>query len=146
MFLSAPPVTVSSTAQRGRLHLLGRLLREVAGDRAVRDAAAGELRGAGGALAGPAGALLAVRLPAAAAHFAPGLGGGGALPGGGALRDHDLVDQRHVDLGGEDRVREVNGAGLLARRRDDVDASHQFPSRTAARTMTSPPRGPGTAP
>src|SRR6202000_1000715 len=69
-----------------------------------------------------------------------------ALPRGGALRDHDLVDQGHVDLGGEDRVRQFNGAGLLAGRRDDVDASHQFPSRTAARTMTSPPRGPGTAP
>ena len=65
------------------------------------------------------------------------------------LRDHDLVHQGHVHLGGEDRVRQLDGAGLLARlarRRDDVDAGHRVSSRTAERTMTSPPRGPGTAP
>src|SRR6202035_3712243 len=128
------------------LHLLRRLLCVVAGHRAVGDATAGELRRTGRTLTGPAGALLAVRLPAAAAHHAAGLGRVRALPRGGALRHHNLWDQLGVPRGGEERVRQLDGAGLVARRRHDVDGAHQFPSRAAERTTTSPPRGPGIAP
>src|SRR5215204_1977200 len=65
--------------------------------RAVDDATAGELRRAGRALAGAAGALLLVGLAATAADVAAGLGGVRALAGGGLLGHHDLVDQRDVD-------------------------------------------------
>ena len=68
-------------AQGGGLHLLRRPLGVVARLRAVDDATAGELRRAGRALAGPAGALLAVRLAATTADLAAGLGAC-ACPGG----------------------------------------------------------------
>ena len=58
------------TAQGGGLHLLRGLLRVVARLRAVDDATAGELRRAGRALTGAAGALLAVRLGATTADLA----------------------------------------------------------------------------
>src|SRR6202008_10495 len=62
---------------------------------------------------------------------------------------HDLVDQRHVDLGREDLLRQVDRLALGA---NDADGGHQAslpPSvrfRTALRTSTTRPRGPGTAP
>ena len=87
-----------SAAQRRRLHLLGRPLGVVARRGAVDRAAAGELRRAGRALTGAAGALLLVRLPATAADLAAGLGVVRALARRRELRDDDLVDQRDVGL------------------------------------------------
>ena len=112
------------TAQRGGLHLLRRLLRVRPRYGPVHDAAAGELRRPNGALPGPAGALLPVRLLPAAANVAAGLGGVGALPGRGLLRHDYLVDQRHVHLRVKDVRRQVDldlgagglGLGLLRRR------------------------------
>ena len=147
-------------AQGGRLHLLRRPLVVRARLRAVDDATAGELRRAGRALAGAAGALLLVGLAATAADLAAGLGGVGALAGGGQLGDDDLVDQRDVDLDVEDLGRQLDRAGLLAGRRQDVDRvddcgvarrsgfgrhDGHFPF-AAVRTRTRPPLGPGTAP
>ena len=73
-------------AQGGGLHLLGRALLVVARRRAVHHATAGELRSAGRALTGAAGALLLVRLAATAADLAAALGVVRALPGGSQLR------------------------------------------------------------
>src|SRR5258708_36265331 len=98
------------------------------------------------AVTGPAGAFLPVRLPAGAPDLTTGVGSVRALPGGGTLRDHDLVHQRNVDLGRENRVGQLSGASVLTRRRDDVDGAHQSPPRAGERTTTRPPRGPGTAP
>src|SRR5436309_4883606 len=136
-------------AQRGRLHLLRRLLRVRTRYRAVHDAAARVLRGAQGTLPRAACALLPVRLPAAAAHLAATLRGVRALPGRGLLRHHDLVDQRHVHLGGEDLVGEFHRLGLSAYHADRCHraTSPSVPSVLAAlRTSTTRPLGPGTAP
>src|SRR5262249_14345766 len=77
-------------AQRGGLHLLRRPLHVGTRLRAVHDAAARVLGRAERALAGPAGALLAVRLLAAAAHLAACPGGpppaAPPRPGGSAAR------------------------------------------------------------
>ena len=100
------------TAQGGGLHLLGGALVVAARLRAVDDATAGELRRAGRALAGAAGALLLVGLAATAAHLAAGLGGVRALTRSGLLGDDDLVDQRDVDLDVEDLGGEVDLDGL----------------------------------
>ena len=105
------------TAQGGGLHLLGGALAVVARRRAVDDATAGELRRADRALTGAAGALLLVRLAAAAADLAAGLGVVRALPGRGQLGHDDLVDQRDVDLDVEDLGGQLDRAGLRARRR-----------------------------
>src|SRR5690606_8991549 len=67
------PVGEGVTQGRG-LHLLRGPLRVVARLRAVDDATAGELRRTDRALTGAAGALLAVRLLAATADLAAGLG------------------------------------------------------------------------
>src|ERR1700691_5312497 len=121
-------------------------------DRAMRGAAARVLGRAEGTLARAAGALLPVGLLATAANLAAGLRGVRALPGGGLLRHHDLVDQRHVHLGGEDLLRQVYRLAALAGRRDDADFGHQasLPTccgvLTALRTNTTRPLGPGTAP
>ena len=142
------------SAKGGGDHLLGRALGVAARLRAVDDATTGELRRAGRALPGAAGALLLVGLAATAADVATALGGGGALAGGRLLRDHDLVDQRDVDLGVEDLRREVDlqdrggrGAGLrgslLGGRRHDQAS---FARLAAERRTSSPPLGPGTAP
>ena len=120
--------------------------------RAVHDATAGELRRAGRALTGAAGALLPVRLLAAAADLAAGLRGVRALAGGGELGHDDLVDQRHVGLDVEDLGGQLDRAVGLAGRRTDVNGRHEvrLPSAcsrlTAPRTRTVPPLGPGTAP
>src|SRR6185437_3125210 len=144
-----PWLSRSDSAPRGGLHLLRRPLRVGTRLRAVHDAAARVLGRAQRALAGPAGALLAVRLLAAAAHLAAGLGGVGTLAGRRLLRHHDLVDQRHVHLGGEDLVGEFHRLFLSAYH---ADRGHQatspsVPSVLAAlRTSTTRPLGPGTAP
>ena len=57
-------------------------------------ATAAVVRGADGALAGATGPLLAVRLPAAAADLAAGLGVVRADPTTGELGGHDLVEHR----------------------------------------------------
>src|SRR6516225_5221099 len=147
----AEPVRQRAAQGRG-LHLLRRPLHVGTRHRAVRRAAAGVLGRAERALAGPAGALLPVGLLTAAADLAAGLGRVGALPGRGLLGHHDLVDQRHVHLGGEDRLGQVDRLVALAGRRDDADCGHQASPprsegvRTALRTRTTRPLGPGTAP
>src|SRR6266496_1905642 len=144
-------------AQRGGLHLLRGALRIGPRHRAVHHAAAGELRCADRALAGPPGALLPVRLPAAAPDGAAGLGGMRALARGRLLRHHDLVDQRHVHLRVEDVGREVYRLAGVTGRGHDVDGAHcaslfadcppgSSGILTALRTRTRPPFGPGTAP
>src|SRR5262249_26790811 len=95
-------------------------------------------------------ALLPVRLLAAAADRAPGLGGVGALPGRRLLGHDHLVHQRDVDLDGEELRRELDVPAALAGRGDDLDRAH-LASFTAGclaalRTRTRLPRGPGTAP
>ena len=100
-------------AQSGRLHLLGRALLVGARLRAVDDAAAGELRGTGRTLAGAAGALLPVRLLAAATDLATGLRRRGALAGRGQLAHDDLVDQRDVQRDIEDLGRQLDLFGRL---------------------------------
>src|SRR5690606_34035481 len=123
-------------------------------DGPVDDAAAGELRGAQGALAGTTGALLLPGLLAAASHLGAGLGLVRALAGRSLLGDDHLVDQGHVGLHVEDRRRQLDGAGLLAGRVEHVDGQvrcHRAQASfagllTAERTSTRPPLGPGTAP
>ena len=100
------------TAQGGGLHLLGGPLGVVTRLRAVDDATAGELRGAGRALTGAAGALLAVGLAATTADLAAGLGGVRALTRGSQLGHDDLVDQRDVDLDVEDLGGQVSSDSL----------------------------------
>ena len=67
------------------------------------------------ALAGAAGALLAVRLPAAAADLAAGLGVVRAGPAAGQLGRHDLVQDGRVDRRGEELIAELDAADRLAR-------------------------------
>src|SRR5690606_23929843 len=97
-------------AQGGSLHLLGRPLGVVARLGAVHRTTAGELGRTDRTLAGPAGALLAVRLLTTTADLTAGLGGVRPLPACGLLGDHDLVDQRDVDLLREDLVRELDAS------------------------------------
>src|SRR5690606_18433754 len=123
--------------------------RVVARHGTVHDATTGELRRTGRALTGAAGALLAVRLLAATTDLATGLRLVRALTGSGQLRDDDLVDQRNADLlDVEDLRGELDGTGLVARRRKDVNSAHRLPQAplAAVRTRTRPPFGPGTAP
>src|SRR4029079_927856 len=99
--LVARPVGQGS-AQRGGLHLLGGALVVAARVRTVDDATAGELRRAGRALTGAAGALLLVGLATTTADLAATLGGVRALASSGLLGHHDLVHERDVDLDVED--------------------------------------------
>src|SRR6185369_690960 len=78
------------------------------------DAAARVVRRAAGALAGTAGALLAVRLGAAARDLAARLGVGRADAAAGQLRDDGLVHHGLVDRCREQGVGQVHGAGLGA--------------------------------
>ena len=82
--------------------------------RAEDDAAAGVVRCAARALAGAAGALLAIRLGAAAADLAAGLGVGGAGAATGQLGDDGLVQHGLVDRRREQRLGQVDRAGLGA--------------------------------
>src|SRR6266542_477625 len=111
--------------QRQDLLLLVDAQRVVARVRPEDHAAAGPLRGADGPLPGPPGALLAPGLLAAAAHLGPGLGRVRARPGGGELRAHHPVHDRHVDLHAEHLVGQVDGPGLPAAGAAHVDAGHQ---------------------
>ena len=135
----AGPVGEGAT-QSGGLHLLGGALVVAARVRSVDHATAGELRCPGRALTGAAGALLLVGLAATTADVAAGLGGGGALAGGGLLGHDDLVHQRDVHRGVEDLGRQVDLDGLGAHR-----LASWFFFAAERRTM-SPPLGPGTAP
>ena len=82
-----------------------------------------------------AGALLAVDLTAAAADFAAGLGGLGALALGGQLAANDQVQDALVDLGGEDRFAQL-----------DLTDFSAYQALTESRITRVPPFGPGTAP
>src|SRR5262249_37314875 len=132
------------------VEVLGGAVGVGAGHGAMDRATAGVLRRPERALARPAGALLPVRLPAAATDRAPGLGGVGALPGRRLLGHDHLVDQRDVDLDAEELGRELDVLAALAGRGDDLDLAH-LASFTAGclaalRTRTRAPRGPGMAP
>ena len=101
-------------AQGGLDHLLGGPLRVVTRLGPEGDATTGVVGGVGRALAGVAGALLAVRLGAAAADLAAGLRRLRAGSPAGQLGRDDLVHQRDVGLHAEDRVVELDVAGVLA--------------------------------
>ena len=116
----ARPVRERS-AQRGGDHLLGRALAVVARLRAVHGATAGELRSARRTLTGTTGALLAVRLLAAAANLAARLRRVRALARRGALRLNDLMHQRDVRLDVEQLGGQLDRAVLLAARGVDVN-------------------------
>ena len=112
----AGPVGEGAT-QGGGLHLLRGPLAVVARHGAVHDATAGELRRADRALTGATGALLLVRLLAAAGDLAAGLRLVRALAGGGELGHDDLVHQRDVRLHVEDVAGQLDRAGLRRPRR-----------------------------
>src|SRR4029078_698477 len=78
-------------------------------------AAALVVGGRAGALAGPAGALLAVRLRAAAAALAAGLRVVRPKVASGELGGHDLVEDGGVDRRGEQGVGQLDAADGLAR-------------------------------
>ena len=68
-----------------------------------------------------------------------------------SLGHHDLVDQRHVDLGARRSRRAAPHPGRLAGRRDDADGGHQAPSwrlrrPDGAADQDQAAAGPGTAP
>ena len=100
-------------AQRGGLHLLRRALGVTARLRAVDDATAGELRRAGRALTGAAGALLPVRLLAATADLAAGLGRVRALPRRGELATTTWWISGMLTLDVEDLGGQFDRAGRL---------------------------------
>src|SRR5690606_3757866 len=91
------------------------------------------------AVAGAARALLRPDLRGRAGHHAARLGRGGAAAALGELPGHALVEHGLLGLG------QVEGD--LAVAADHVDrARHQLTFLFEARTSTSPPFGPGTAP
>src|SRR5690606_1733229 len=149
---AGPGAVGEGPAQRRGLHLLRRALAVAARHRAVDHAAAGELGRPDGAVPGATGALLAVRLGAAAADLTAGLGLVGPLAGGRQLRHDHLVHERDVGLHVEDLRRQVDGAARAAVGADDVDGGHccsppaDAGCLAAVRMSSSPPLGPGTAP
>ena len=107
--------------------------------RTEHDAAALPLRGPRRALAGAAGALLAVRLASTAAHVAAGLGGRGALAPVGQLAEQRLVHHRLVRLDAEDGLGKLDAAGLVAGLVDDVAlCSCRRPDRRGAVASRGP--------
>src|SRR5690606_465020 len=141
----------------GADHLLRGPLAVVTRLRAVHGATTGELRRAGRALTGAAGALLPVRLLATTADFTAGLGGVRALTRGRELGDDDLVHQRDVGGRVEDLRGEFDGAVGLATQFLDrqgqvglllsAHSAHACaPPFTALLTITTPPLRPGIAP
>src|SRR5690606_15364138 len=136
------------TAQGGGDHLLRGPLAVVARLGAVDGATAGELRCTGRTLTRTAGALLAVRLLAAAGDLAAGLGRVRALTLRGQLRGDHLVHQRDVGLDVEQLGRQLDRTVRLAGRRLHVNFEcHYFsPRLIALRTTTRPPLRPGMAP
>ena len=97
-------------AEREALHLARQALLVRARVRPEDDAAAAVVRRVRRALPGAAGALLAVRLRAAAADLAAGLGVVRAGPPAGELGGHDLVEDGGVDRGREQLVAELDAA------------------------------------
>src|SRR6185369_15013149 len=87
-------------------------------------AAAGEMGSAARALAGAAGALLAVRLGAAAADVAARLGVARARPARVHLRGDGLVHDRRINVGGEERLGQVDVAERLALLAEECRAGH----------------------
>ena len=100
--------------ERQSTHPLGQLLDVRPGMRAEDDATATIVRCGHGALAGAAGALLAVRLLAAATDLAAGLGVSGAGAASGQLGDDRLVQHRGVHGCREQRIGQLDRAGLGA--------------------------------
>ena len=98
--------------QRQALHLARQPLLVRARVRPEDDAAATVVRRVGRALAGAAGALLAVRLAAAATDLAAGLGVVRAGPPAGQLGGHDLVEDGGIDRRGEQLVAELDAADV----------------------------------
>src|SRR6185312_9291858 len=113
--------------ERARHHLLGHVVLVVA--RLGREdlAASHVVRSARRALASVAGALLLVRLLAAAAHFVAPLGRVRAGTALGALSLHDLPQEVLVDLDAEDAVVEIHFADGLAVEVFDFDSCHRQP-------------------
>src|SRR4029077_2242322 len=155
-------------------HLLGKLDRVAArlGPKGLTTAA--PLRHRLVAVTGLAGALLLVHFLASDVHFRTVLG---VVGSGHALQEliaHHAVDEIGPRLKAEDRIRELDGAGLGGLERGDVSFHHavsfdsvdcgaseeplrglKAPGRgasfggffkTASRTSTQPPLEPGTAP
>src|SRR5207253_4439206 len=97
----------------------------VAGLWPVGDPAAHPLRLTDGAMAGPAGPLLAPGLAPAAADLGPGLRGVGTRPDGGKVRPDHRVHDRDVGFDIEDLVGERDGAGLGTLTVDVDGGTHQ---------------------
>ena len=110
--------------------------------RAEHHAAAPEVRGGAGALAGAAGALLAVRLLAAATDLAAGLGVMGAEVAPGQLGDDRLVEDGLVHGCREQHLVEVDAPDGRAGSVVEGGLRH----RHAFRTKVSAPGAPGTDP
>ena len=106
-----------------RHHLLGRALGVAAGLGPDGHATATPVRRPGGALAGPAGALLAPRLAPATADLGPGEGAVVAGADAGQLGGDHLVHHRDVRRDAEDVVVELGGAHGAAGRVADVDGT-----------------------
>src|SRR5687767_12276845 len=101
------------------------------------------------ALAGAAGALLAVRLCAAAADLAARLGVGRAGPARVHLRRDRLVPHCLVDVGREERLRQVDVADRLALLVVERRAGHHlafFSALVTLRITMSALRAPGSGP
>src|SRR5581483_1118232 len=118
--------------------------------RAVRDATAAPVRRADRSLPCPAGALLPPRLRATARHLGARARAVRAGARGRELRGDDLVHDGDVRLDAEQRVGDVDRAGIVAGRLLHRDGRHHcapaFARFTASRTNTRPPVGPGTEP
>ena len=130
------------TAQGEALHLARQALLVGARVRPEHHAAAAVVRRGDGALAGAAGALLAVRLLATAADLAAGLGVVRAGPPGGQLRGHDLVQHGGIHRGREELIAELDVADGLAGPVVQGGGRH----RQAFFTRMSDPRAPGRLP
>src|SRR5919205_3112533 len=111
-------------AERAAAHLLRQRLRPVARLRAVDVAAALPERRADRRDARAPRALLLPELLAGAGHVAAGLRPHGALPGAREVGLHGRVDQRLVQLGAEDGVRQFEVADLFVLQVAHLDGRH----------------------
>src|SRR5439155_915705 len=121
----------------------------VAGLRPVGDPATHPLRLTDGAMAGPAGPLLAPGLAPAAADLGPGLRRVGTRPDGGKVGPDHRVHDRDVGFDIEDLVGQRDRAGVGTLTVDVGGEAHRDVAplaRTEERTSTRQPFGPGTAP
>src|SRR5215207_3942964 len=135
-------------AQRAAAHLLRQGLRPVARLRPVDVAAALPERRADRRDARAARALLLPELPARAGDVAAGLRPHGALAGAREVGLDGRVDQRLVQLGAEDGVRQFEVADLFVLQVAHLDGRHFVYSVYFAdlRTTTTLPLAPGTEP